>query len=261
MLNNRAYSATVKQHLRATYAHFAGGLVMTGGFTYLFHRAAWPTRLITANTWVSIGGILLFNLGSGFATQMIDQHQHPVWKYTAWTLFNSSFGLILSPLCHLESNLLARAALLSTGVVISISAVGITARREQYLWLGAPLSKFLINISLNDLYGLVAGLSVICLASIGSSILPATAIRTLSLLECISLYGGLAIFSGILLFDTQKMIANAEKAQDARTLSSIDESLNIYLDTINIFIRILALLNKDNERKKKRSASTSSRTD
>ncbi len=53
------------------------------------------------------------------------------------------------------------------------------------------------------------------------------------------------------------MIDNAEKAQDAQTLSSIDESLNIYLDTINIFIRILVLLSKDDERKKKRSASTS----
>jgi FtsH-binding integral membrane protein len=53
------------------------------------------------------------------------------------------------------------------------------------------------------------------------------------------------------------MIANAEKAHDARTLSSIDESLNIYLDTINIFLRILALLSKDDERKKKRSVATS----
>jgi FtsH-binding integral membrane protein len=52
------------------------------------------------------------------------------------------------------------------------------------------------------------------------------------------------------------MIANAEKAQDARALSSIDESLDIYLDSINIFIRILTLLSGDNERKKKQSSST-----
>ncbi|CAF3678329.1 unnamed protein product [Rotaria sp. Silwood1] len=175
---------------------------------------------------------------------MIDQHQHPVLKYTAWTLFNSSFGLVLSPLCYLESSLLARAALLSTGVVASISAVGMTARRGQYLWLGAPL---------------MAGLSVVCLASISSLILPSTAIKTLSVSEWISLYGGLAIFSGILLFDTQRMITNAEKAQDARTLSSINESLDIYMDTINIFIRILALLSKDDAREKKRSAATSRR--
>ncbi|CAF1493616.1 unnamed protein product [Rotaria sordida] len=113
--------------------------------------------------------------------------------------------------------------------------------REQYLWLGAPL---------------MAALSVVCLASFTSIILPATAIKTLSALECVSLYGGLVTFSGVLLFDTQKMITNAENAQDAQTLSSINESLDIYMDTINIFIRILTLLSKNDERKKKRSAAT-----
>jgi FtsH-binding integral membrane protein len=253
---NQAYSATVKEHLRATYGHLVGGLVMTGGFGYLFHRAGWSARLMTVSKWVSIGGTLVLTLGSCVATQMINQHQNPVWKYTAWTLFNSSLGLVLSPLFYLKSSLLAHAALLSAGIVTSISAVAMTARREQYLWLGAPLSKFSMNISLNDLYGLVIGLDVICLASIGSKILPATAIRTLSVMEGIWLYGGLVVFSGVLLVDTQKMIANAEKAQDARALSSIDESLDIYLDSINIFIRILTLLSGDNERKKKQSSST-----
>ena len=87
-------------------------------------------------------------------------------------------------------------------------------------------------------------------------IVPATSTSALSVLECISLYGGLAVFSGVLLFDTQKIVANAEKAQDAQSLSSIDESLDIYLDTMQIFIRILTLLIKHEERKKKRSTST-----
>lgn len=132
-----------------------------------------------------------------------------------------------------------------------------TARREQYLWLGAPLSKLSINFSLADLCFLAAGLSVVCLASIGSMVVPATAPSALSVLEYVSLYGGLAIFAGVLLFDTQKIVANAEKAQHAQTLSSIDESINIYLDTMQIFVRILTLLIKYEERKKKRSASTS----
>jgi growth hormone-inducible transmembrane protein len=114
---------------------------MTGGFAYVLHRAGWSIRLMTASKWVSIGGILLLNVGSVIATKLIDQYQHLVWKYTAWTLFNSSFGIMLSPLCQLESSLLARAALLSTGIVTSIIAIGMTARREQYLWLGGPLSK------------------------------------------------------------------------------------------------------------------------
>jgi growth hormone-inducible transmembrane protein len=86
--------------------------------------------------------------------------------------------------------------------------------------------------------------------------LPATATTSVSVTEYISLYGGLFVFAGVLLFDTQKMIVNAEKIQDARRLSPIDESLDIYYDSLNIFIRILALLSEDDERKKKRSTAT-----
>jgi len=43
---NRAFSPAVKQHLRSTYAHFAGGLAMTGTFAYVFHRTGWSTRLM-----------------------------------------------------------------------------------------------------------------------------------------------------------------------------------------------------------------------
>ncbi|CAF3366356.1 unnamed protein product [Rotaria socialis] len=117
-----------------------------------------------------------------------------------------------------------------------------TTRRENYLWLGAPL---------------LAGVSVVCLASISPLILPATAIGTLSLSEFISLYGGLVVFTGALLSDTQKMIDNAESAQDVQTLSPIDQSIDIYLDAIHIFVRILSVIIENEKRKKERSASNS----
>lgn len=43
---NRAFPPAVKQHLQATYAHFAGGLAMTGTFAYIFHRTGWSTRIM-----------------------------------------------------------------------------------------------------------------------------------------------------------------------------------------------------------------------
>lgn len=43
---NRPFSTAVRQHLRATYAHFAGGLAMTGTFAYMFHRTGWSTRIM-----------------------------------------------------------------------------------------------------------------------------------------------------------------------------------------------------------------------
>ena len=94
----------------------------------------------------------------------------------------------------------------------------------------------------------MAGLVAVCLASVGSALLPATAVRTVSVMHNVSLYGGLAVFSGLVLWDTKKMIAHAENVRDARQLSPINESLGVYLDFINLFIRILYIM--DNRRRK-----------
>ncbi len=94
----------------------------------------------------------------------------------------------------------------------------------------------------------MAGLVAVCLASIGSVALPATAIRTASVLQNVSLYGGLAVFSGLVLWDTQKIIAHAENAYDGKRLSPINDAIAIYLDFINLFIRILQIM--DNRRRK-----------
>ena len=45
---NRAFSPIVKEHLRSTYAHLAGGLAMTGTFAYVFHRTGWSRRILTS---------------------------------------------------------------------------------------------------------------------------------------------------------------------------------------------------------------------
>ncbi len=108
--------------------------------------------------------------------------------------------------------------------------------------------KVVFYFQILDFILVVAGLVAVCLASIGSVALPVTAIRTLSVLEGISLYGGLAIFSGFVLWDTQKIIAHAENAYDERQLSPINDELGIYLDFINIFVRILTIMS--NQRRK-----------
>lgn len=46
------------------------------------------------------------------------------------------------------------------------------------------------------------------------------------------MYGGLVLFGGFVLFDTQKIIFNAKKKA---VYDPLNESLGIYLDAINIF--------------------------
>ena len=61
------------------------------------------------------------------------------------------------------------------------------------------------------------------------------------------MYGGLVLFGGYLLYDTQKIIHHAENMP---YYDPVNMSIGIYLDTINIFIRILYLLAGSNNRKR-----------
>lgn len=58
-------------------------------------------------------------------------------------------------------------------------------------------------------------------------------------LHAIYMYGGLALFGAFLLYDTQKIIHNAETKHH---YDPVMNAMGIYLDTINIFIRIFYLL-------------------
>ncbi|KAI3382483.1 hypothetical protein SNEBB_008309, partial [Seison nebaliae] len=58
----------------------------------------------------------------------------------------------------------------------------------------------------------------------------------------ISVYGGLILFSGMLLYNTQKIIAQAEYLPSNMHYDPINMAMGIYMDTINIFIRIAMIL-------------------
>jgi FtsH-binding integral membrane protein len=107
----------------------------------MFHNKSFIVIFSIVNKWAYLGVTFLGTLGALFATQAIDDRQNPGLKYATWAVFNGAMGLSLAPICFMQPALIARAALMTTGIVGSISAVGMTARREQYLWLGAPLSK------------------------------------------------------------------------------------------------------------------------
>jgi hypothetical protein len=56
----------------------------------------------------------------------------------------------------------------------------------------------------------MACLTVIVLSSFVGLILPSHYIRTLTLIEGLWLYGGLALFCGFILYDTQRLMANTQ---------------------------------------------------
>merc|ERR1712137_127142 len=63
-------------------------------------------------------------------------------------------------------------------------------------------------------------------------------------LYSISLYGGLVLFGLFLLYDTQKIVKKAEThpTYAMQKFDPVNASLGIYIDTINIFIRVATIL-------------------
>jgi FtsH-binding integral membrane protein len=68
----------------------------------------------------------------------------------------------------------------------------------------------------------------------------------------LALYGGLILFGGFMLYDTQKIIYRAERhpTYGAAKFDPINNSIGIYADTLNIFIRIAQILAMQNGRRK-----------
>jgi len=130
---------------------------------------------------------------------------------------------------------LSRAALYTVGIVGSIAYVGATAKNDKYLNLGAPL---------------LAGVTAVALSSLAPMIMP-MGLRALAITEAVSLYGGLAVFGGFVLYDTQKILQHARLAEQGQmTPDPIKESISLELDMINIFIRVVQILAMRSDRKK-----------
>jgi FtsH-binding integral membrane protein len=69
--------------------------------------------------------------------------------------------------------------------------------------------------------------------------------------EAIYLYGGLAVFGGLTLYDVQKVQHRARLAERGLIKKdTVNESIKLELDFINIFVRMVQILgNRQNNRK------------
>ncbi|XP_013383870.1 growth hormone-inducible transmembrane protein-like [Lingula anatina] len=115
-------------------------------------------------------------------------------------------------------------------IVGGLSTIALCAPSEKFLYMGGTLGM---------------GLGAVIVASLGGMFFPPTTTLGAGLYS-ISMYGGLVVFGLFMLYDTQKIIKNAEHhPMDAYAMEPFDpvnNAIGVYLDTINIFIRIAMLL-------------------
>lgn len=225
----------VKDRIHSTYAHLGLGFGISAAAAYATFSSPAALRLMSGGSLMLAIGSMAALVGSSIVVQSIPYEPGLGIKQLAWAGHCSLLGMILAPLSMVGGPALLRAATYTAGIVGGLSAIAVCAPSERFLVSTAPLS---------------IGLGAVVASSIGSLFLPPTSKIGLGLYG-IAMYGGLIVFSGLLLYDTQKTIKKAElhPAYSMAPYDPINNSLHIYMDIVNIFIRMLAIFGGGQRRK------------
>lgn len=236
----------VRQRIKSTYAYLAGGAAIAAGTALTLSRSPAFCRVMIGSGWLAPIAMMLGSMGAGVVCQMIP---YPTsgglsGKHLAWVVFSASIGGMLMPVCLIGGPILSRAAVYTGGIVGGLSIAAASAPSERFLSWGGPLA---------------IGLGVVVISSLGSMFLSPVS-RVGSGMAAISLYGGLLLFSGFLLYDTQLVVKRAEALPPNNAYQSpmirgvasfdpINNSIHILMDTVNIFVRMVAIMAGGQRRK------------
>jgi len=168
--------------------------------------------------WVLGIGSLIFAI---IGTIMAVRSQNPVISFVGYMLVAVPLGLILGPVVALYTEAsVARIFVLTTSVVVVLGVIGATIPRSLESW-GAWLTGGLLillgGLVLMPLLGLMG-------VPVGGAL---TALD----------WFGVILFGGYVIFDLNRAMRIPYTLDN-----SIDAAVAIYLDVVNIFIRLLALL-------------------
>lgn len=226
----------VRDRVKDTYLYFGASLGATAATALAIAKNPTAMRFVSGNGIMAMVLSIGAMIGTSVICRSIEYKPGLGSKQFAWLLHTAVVGAVIAPLTILGGPLLVRAAWYTAGVVGGLSTVAMCAPSDKFLTMGGPLA---------------AGLGVVFVASLGSAFFPPTGALGMSLYS-ISVYGGLILFGAFLLYDTQKIVKAAEShpMYAARPYDPVNASMSIYMDAINIFIRIAMLMASGGNRRK-----------
>eukprot|EP00009_Paramoeba_aestuarina_P001049 CAMPEP_0201516122 /NCGR_PEP_ID=MMETSP0161_2-20130828/7523_1 /ASSEMBLY_ACC=CAM_ASM_000251 /TAXON_ID=180227 /ORGANISM="Neoparamoeba aestuarina, Strain SoJaBio B1-5/56/2" /LENGTH=336 /DNA_ID=CAMNT_0047913141 /DNA_START=43 /DNA_END=1050 /DNA_ORIENTATION=- len=212
-----AYRQVARQRIATTYSYLFGSCAVTAGLATMMYRNGMAAYLMGMNQWVYLGVSMAAMYGSLIFTQSTP-YENTIPKHLGLLGLNASMAASLSGLGFFGGPLVLKAAALTGAVVGSLSLAGAAAPSESWMTLHGPLS---------------IGLGVVFGASIGQLFFPST------LLMNVAMYGGAAVFGGFVFYDTAKIRYSAQVSQ---RYDPVNNSLGIYITTINLFRIISSML-------------------
>lgn len=246
-------SPEVRKYLSGVYAYLTGGIAITAATAIACWRSGFVMEFLSRHPTAFMLGSTLLCIGTLMATRSVDPRNFALKNslYIAYTVLE---GITLTSLGILGGPVLAKAGIYTFGIFLAMSLIALNAKQERFLYLGGALYSALFVMIMGSF------------ASMGLSIFGKMP-RTVAALDFLILWGGLALFVAFLLYHTQTIVSNGKQyaelkkyGQTSTALSVrghngqivpnyIDEALRLYLDLINIFIRLAVIFSGRNNKK------------
>lgn len=239
-------SKRVQRHLTRVYATLAGSLLLgaTGSYVHMQH---YPLFFLQGNSFVPLLGtflplisLMLFfphiqapeNMSVVKPAQRQEITQRAYIRNGLFGIFSFSYGLslgsFLEAIFHIDPTIPLYSLMATSIVFLSFTMSALLSPRRSFLFLGGILFSVVSMMSFASLINLFFQSTI---------------------LFNINLYLGLLIFCGYLIYDTQLMIERAEHGN----LDSVSHALDLFVDFISIFTRLMIIMTKKNEEERQKN--------
>lgn len=222
MKNFSTISGPVRYHLQRVYTTLACALFVSAVGVYM-HMLLHIGGLITSLAFIATTMWLL----STPATPVNEGKRLALLTGAAFCE-GASLGTLVEAVLHFDPSIVAIAFLGSVAVFACFSGAALLSKRREYLFLAGILSSAVSTLLLLQFGSLFFGRS--------------------AFMYNLELYGGLLLFVGYVLFDTQVIIERAERGD----FDYIKHALDLFVDFAAIFVRILVILTKNSNERQRR---------
>ncbi|KAJ7557325.1 hypothetical protein O6H91_05G122000 [Diphasiastrum complanatum] len=230
--NFKKLSPYVQQHLRKVYMTVGGALLVSAVGVYV-HMLLGIGGLLTGLGFIG-ASVWLASIPSSAA----EEGKRLKLLGAAAFCQGASLGTLIEAVLNFDPSIVVTALLGSFVVFACFSGAALLARRREFLFLGGLLTSAVSTMMMLQFSSMLFG---------GAS-----------LMYMIEIYGGLLLFVGYVLFDTQIIIEKADRGDR----DYVKHSLDLFVDFAGIFVRILLILTRNargRERKEERRRARSTR--
>jgi len=214
-----ALSTGAVGHMRKVYGTLAAGIGISAGASIF----AMATPLGAMHPMIPGLAALVPLMGLMYTSKHTTSHALRVAMFAAFTGLS---GVAMAPLLMMALKvnpaIVPQALILTTALFGTMTGLSMVAKPGAALRWGVPLG---------------GGLILLMATGMASMFVPVTS-AWYPLLHSVSTYGGLALFSAYVAYDTQKMIDEYEMGEDDHLKHAVD----LFIDFKVIFTRILSIL-------------------